>query len=621
MKNTSTNLFSIFKTIEQKTLQLGVVFIITLFSIATKAQNVVYLNNNSEWVSEVNSVQKIYTHMFDAINNVCERANNDAYINIKNSGTAYKRNSTDPRIYPADRAVYSIRPKSGQTLDFRNYEYSKNSIITINNTTTDKSICGIHAYKKDNVTIKNLEIQGDPRYAIWFQNSNDITISNITMNLSYGLSWKDQGVGIGIRVDNQADKKGQDLPKYKSLTINGAININGANTHGIETFGIDDIKIDDVIVTNTGGCGVLFNNSINCEVGVITGYKNCLNEKYTGDHNEGYYSTFRVANGNGTTKCKGVYSRNSGKGFSSVFSSNCTVDYVDIKNTSSECILIAYSENIHVKGGTTSTFGLEKSVTRKDSISNSHTGNNSIRLTDFNTIVTDSAIKKIIIDELEMGFYDIGTGGVIEKDDSRSGYGFCNTANEKGKGIIWNVNGATGTYTFRWKFANGTSTNRSALVYINGRAVSTRNFYGTGSWDKWATTSVTVSNVQAGIKNIRLEANQSNGLANIDYIEVTGPGVIPSLIRFTEDSIPTTTGHKTNTASMHYDTEFIYLESNNEPLQKADVKVFNFTGQLVKQVSIKSNNDPIPISDLQKGLYIIRIARQGRIETSKIFKH
>ncbi|WP_025744086.1 T9SS type A sorting domain-containing protein [Aquimarina pacifica] len=617
MKNTTTNSFSIFKTTEQKTLQLVAIFIITFFSITTKAQNTVYLNSNSEWVSEVNSVQEIYTHMFDAINNACERADNGAYINIKNSGTAYRRNSTEPRVYPAYRAVYAITPKSGQTLDFRNYEYSKNSTIIINNTTADKSICGIHAYRKDNVTIKNLKIEGDPRYAIWFRNSNDITISNITMDLSYGLSWSDNGAGIGIRVDNQADKQGKDLPKYENLTINGVININGTNTHGIETFGIDTVKIDDVIVTNTGGCGVLLNNSIHCEVGVITGYKNCLNEKYTGDHNEGYYSTFRVANGNGTTTCKGVYSRNSGKGFSSVSSSNCEVDYVDIKNTSSECILIAYSENIHVKGGTTSTYGVKKSVAQKDSITNSNTGNNSIKLTDFNTIVTDNTIKKIIIDELEMGFYDIGTGGAIEKDDTRSGYGFCNTANENAKGIIWNVNGAAGTYTFRWKFANGTSTNRSALVYINGRAVSTRNFYGTGSWDKWATTSVTVSNVESGIKNIRLEANQSEGLANIDYIEVTGPGVIPSLIRFNDESIPTIT----STSAKAMNSESPYQENNIEPIQKATVKVFDFTGQLVKQTTINSNNESADISDLEQGIYIIQIARQGSIETTKIFKH
>jgi len=639
-----------------------------LFTITSYGQNTfdgsVYLNSNSEWVSDVKDSIIIYTHMFDAINDACHRAEAGAHINIKNSGTGFKRNS----IASIEKSnllkgnIKAITPLSGQTLDFRNYEFSKNSTITIHNGTDclkNRVKCGVHIYKRHGITIKNLILKGDPRYGIWARNSNDVTISNITMDLNYGSSWVRNGAGIGIRVDNQTNSNhlsgSQKLLRTKNhnLTIDGNIFINGANTHGIETFGIHNIDIGDVLVTNTGGCGVLLNNSTMCDIGIITGYQNSPKQKFNDklddncnviqDVPEGHYSTFRVANNNGLTKngvvidtnriyCKGVYSRNSGYGFSSVSnSSNCIIDFVDIKNSSNNAILIAAgANNNHIKGGTVSTSGInptKKNIcndpfenTKLVNIRECDSGkNNKIELTDFNQVVTNTTGTTIIIQELEKGFYDISSGGVIDKDDTRTGFGFSNTANKYGKYIEWNVNGAKGTYTFRWKYANGTSTNRSARVFINGDEVSPRNFGSTGSWNKWHTTSVTVRDVEAGIKNIRLEANQNNGLANIDFIQVTGPGVIPSFIRFNDKVITNSNSAKSINSSAQYNLDTNFIESNDKSLLNATIKFFDLTGKLIKEVT-NNLEAKINIEELQQGIYIIQIIKEGTIETSKILK-
>ncbi|MBN2610424.1 MAG: carbohydrate-binding protein [Bacteroidales bacterium] len=130
----------------------------------------------------------------------------------------------------------------------------------------------------------------------------------------------------------------------------------------------------------------------------------------------------------------------------------------------------------------------------------------------------------ITIQENTTGF--CGVDGSVDNNNSGfTGSGFANTDNSSGTGIDWAINGNGGSYTFRWNFANGSTTNRTGVLYLNGTAYSTVNFAGTGGWTTWTTTSVTINNVPSGFVEVRLEANQSSGLSNIDYLEVTGSGV------------------------------------------------------------------------------------------------
>jgi hypothetical protein len=269
--------------------------------------------SGNTWTATVGG-STVYTgsRMFDAVTAAC---------NNMGSGTIHIRNSGDSGNDGGD--VYAIRPKANQTLDFHG--------STVNCNSNGDLVVVVHADKRDGITVKNLRVTGNPRYGLWFRGCSNITLTDITMNLS-----NDSPVGLGIRVDASTGSA-------RNLTINGNISITGSAGHAIETYSVDGVNIGDVTVNNTGGCGVLLNDSRNCTVGTVTGSYN---------NNGGGYATFRVANTNGSTRCAGVISRNSGRGFFSVSDSkDCTVEYVDIANCTKQCIFLEDATNTHVQSG------------------------------------------------------------------------------------------------------------------------------------------------------------------------------------------------------------------------------------------------------------------------------
>ncbi|MEU8800406.1 carbohydrate-binding protein [Spirillospora sp. NPDC048819] len=130
--------------------------------------------------------------------------------------------------------------------------------------------------------------------------------------------------------------------------------------------------------------------------------------------------------------------------------------------------------------------------------------------------------------------YEAGTSpavcsGTIDSDHSGySGRGFCNGDNEIGAYAQFTVNAAeSGTATLHVRFANGTTTARPADISVNGSPSTSASFESTGSWDAWTTKTITVP-VNAGGNTIRFTPTTSNGLPNIDYIDVeTGDGDTP----------------------------------------------------------------------------------------------
>lgn len=272
--------------------------------------------SGSTWTAKVNG-STVYTgtRMFDAVTAAC---------NNMSAGTIDIWNSGDSG--PDGGNVYAIRPRANQVLDFHDH--------TINCNGGDL-VVGIYADRRDGITIRNLRVTGAPRYGMWFRGCSGVTLHNITMELSHPGT-----VGLGIRVDASTGAA-------SNLTISGNIYINGSLGHGIETYGINGINIGDVTVNNSGGCGLILNQSSNATVGVVTGTRNCYG---------GGYATFRVANDNGPNiRVKKVYSRESGRGFFSVSGSHgCTIDEVDIANNSSHGIFLEDASDTHVLSGTVS---------------------------------------------------------------------------------------------------------------------------------------------------------------------------------------------------------------------------------------------------------------------------
>ncbi len=134
-----------------------------------------------------------------------------------------------------------------------------------------------------------------------------------------------------------------------------------------------------------------------------------------------------------------------------------------------------------------------------------------------------SSILTYTLQENETGFCSVD-GTVDNNNAGFTGTGFANTSNALGNGISWSVSiPTTGSYSLIWKYANGSSTDRTGKLMVDGSTVvSTINMPSTGSWTNWATTSGTAINLSAGTKIIRLEATNTSGLSNIDYMSITG---------------------------------------------------------------------------------------------------
>lgn len=115
---------------------------------------------------------------------------------------------------------------------------------------------------------------------------------------------------------------------------------------------------------------------------------------------------------------------------------------------------------------------------------------------------------------------------VIETINSGyTGTGYVNTANAANVWIEFDVfSYEGGGYDMNMYYANGTTTNRPASIYVNGQFHTTKSFEPTGSWRTWDFTDVMVNPItlNAGKNTIRFVATTSGGIANFDKIELMG---------------------------------------------------------------------------------------------------
>lgn len=113
------------------------------------------------------------------------------------------------------------------------------------------------------------------------------------------------------------------------------------------------------------------------------------------------------------------------------------------------------------------------------------------------------------------------TGAIETEWAGYSGSGFCNATNATGAYAQFTVTApAAGTATVAVRFANGTTTARTASIIVNGTTVSTASFEGTSTWTGWTTKTLTVP-VNSGSNTIRLNPTTAAGLPNVDHLDVT----------------------------------------------------------------------------------------------------
>ncbi|RYP40565.1 hypothetical protein DL767_001565 [Monosporascus sp. MG133] len=193
----------------------------------------------------------------------------------------------------------------------------------------------IESLNTQGVQIPYLSMTGNPYFGLRFYGTRDLTLGQITMNLSGGM-------GIRFERDQAAN----------SNVKMGTIRVTGAGSHAVETWNINGLTIDQVIARNVGECGLLLQKTTNAQVGLVDG-----DNVATGTG----YATLRFANNNGQNAngnyntniyVNKVVSRGGGRGFFCVSQSGAAViNEVDLANNGNNAILIENCYNLSIRGG------------------------------------------------------------------------------------------------------------------------------------------------------------------------------------------------------------------------------------------------------------------------------
>ena len=281
-----------------------------LVSSTLIAQTAEVTRSGDTWTARVGN-SAVYTgnNMVEAVNAACNGMSGGV-VNIRNSGEA--------------NVFWGMQPRANQVLDFHG-----NTIHSIEN------VIPIYGDRRNGITIRNVHMTGGPRYGIWFRGCSDVHLHNITMELSHAPE-----VGLGIRIDNHSDHR---VPT-SNLTVTGVVRIEGSKGHGFETYSIDGVEIERIYTRNTGGCGLILNDTRNATLGYVDAYR--------ADYGGGY-AGFRTANSNGpNVVIDTLIAVECGRGYFSVSKSRgTTINYVNITGCTSHGMLIQNAEDVHIKGG------------------------------------------------------------------------------------------------------------------------------------------------------------------------------------------------------------------------------------------------------------------------------
>ncbi|MCT2562625.1 T9SS type A sorting domain-containing protein [Chryseobacterium herbae] len=154
------------------------------------------------------------------------------------------------------------------------------------------------------------------------------------------------------------------------------------------------------------------------------------------------------------------------------------------------------------------------------------------------------------------------------------------------------------TYTVRSYFTGGTAANRTIQVYVNG------TMYETFTLSAMSTNYTrTVSANVPGNVTIEFRSTGSRQIV-LDDVSWTSAGAL---------GVADSKGRK---------EVFIKNTSVDQEIHfglKADVKIFNVNGQLIKTASVNENGT-LNVIDLQRGIYIVAGNINGKAVSEKIIK-
>jgi len=114
-----------------------------------------------------------------------------------------------------------------------------------------------------------------------------------------------------------------------------------------------------------------------------------------------------------------------------------------------------------------------------------------------------------------------GGAWIMTNHTGFTGTGFVDFADNVANSYVQFSINETGSRTLTFRYANGSTVNRTCNVTLNGASIGMLSFPPTGNWDTWKTTSLTVNlGASSGGKALRVTAATNKGGPNIDKLTV-----------------------------------------------------------------------------------------------------
>jgi hypothetical protein len=199
------------------------------------------------------------------------------------------------------------------------------------------------------------------------------------------------------------------------------------------------------------------------------------------------------------------------------------------------------------------------------------------------------------------------------------GTGYADYINASGDYIEWTANASsTGSYSLKFRYANGGTTNRPLQLKINGVVINANlAFLPTGGWATWSISSATV-NLIAGNNKIRLTTIGANG-PNVDNVSFTiANSSTLAVQKFAIEKAPLKTADflKAYIAPnpVVNNAKLVVSTSSTLPIDFELFDVLGRTYKFLKLIPGASNTYNFSVNDLLPGPYVI-ILNQGNLST------
>lgn len=231
----------------------------------------------------------------------------------------------------------------------------------------------------------------------------------------------------------------------------------------------------------------------------------------------------------------------------------------------------------------------------------------------------------LVIQEKETGYCGFLTTGYYESNhEGYTGEGFANTANAKGAGIKWAINIPTeGNYKFYWRYA--TNGDRPGLLTLNdtigGDTIALAST--DDSWDEWTMQESQVYTLSVGYYAVALTATTSDGLANIDYINVislntNGAEILSCDSINNETTIDIVSLDENISLYPNPTLGILNIKVSSDIGEIGRVSIYDYSGKQVISDEYFNQQVQLDVSYLNKGVYLVKLNNSAGVCTKKL---